>query len=68
MKHVGIKHLAVFGALVVSSTASAATYDTTAHYDYIRKLSLTDAQVDAQIQVDTITWTAPSVCSVRRPR
>jgi hypothetical protein len=55
MKYFAIKHIAVFAALVVSSTANAATYDYTEHYDYIRKPSLTDAQIDAQIQVDTVT-------------
>ena len=55
MKHVDIRHVVVFAALVVGSSAHAATYDYTAHYDYIRKPSLTNAQVDARIQVDTAT-------------
>jgi hypothetical protein len=37
MKTVAIKHIAVFAALVLSSAANAATYDYTAHYDYVRK-------------------------------
>jgi hypothetical protein len=53
MKHVAIKHLAVFAALVLSSAAHAATYDYTAHYDYVRKPSLPDAAIDSQLQVDT---------------
>jgi hypothetical protein len=55
MKHAAIKHIAVLAAIVVSSAASAVTYDYTEHYVYIRKPSLTNAQIDAQIQVDTIT-------------
>jgi hypothetical protein len=55
MKRTDIKHIVVFAALVLSSTANAATYDYTAHYDYIRKPSLANAQVDARIQVDTAT-------------
>jgi hypothetical protein len=55
MKHVAIKHTAVFAAIVVSSAANAANYDYIEHYVYIRKPSLTNAQIDAQIQVDTIT-------------
>jgi hypothetical protein len=55
MKRTDIRHIVVFAALVLSSTANAATYDYTAHYDYIRKPSLTNAQVDARIQVDTAT-------------
>jgi hypothetical protein len=55
MKHVAIKHLAVFAALVVSSAANAATYDYTSHYDYILRPPLPNAQIDAQIQADTVT-------------
>jgi hypothetical protein len=55
MKHIAIKHIAVFAALVVSSAANAATYDYTSHYDYILKPPLPDAQIDAQIQADTVT-------------
>jgi hypothetical protein len=42
MKHVAIKHTAVFAAIVVSSAASAATYDYTEHFVYIRRPSLTN--------------------------
>ena len=55
MKTVAIKHIAVFAALVLSSAANAATYDYTAHYDYVRKPELPDAQIDAQLQADTVT-------------
>ncbi|SDT37855.1 hypothetical protein [Bradyrhizobium canariense] len=56
MKYVAIKHIALFAALVVvTSAANAATYDYTAHYDYVRKPSLSNAQIDAQLQVDTAT-------------
>jgi hypothetical protein len=53
MKYVALKPAAVFAALVLSSAAHAATYDTTAHYDDIRKPALSDAQSDAQLQADT---------------
>jgi hypothetical protein len=53
MKHTNIKHLVVFAALVVSSTANAATYDTTAHYDDIHRPAFAKAQADAQLQQDT---------------
>jgi hypothetical protein len=51
MKYIAIRHIAVFAALLLSSAADAATY--TAHYDYVRKPSLPDAAIDAQIQADT---------------
>ena len=54
MKHLALKHIAVCAALIVSSAANAATYDYTSHYDDIRKPSLPDAQIDAQIQADTV--------------
>jgi hypothetical protein len=54
MKHLTLKHIAVFAALVASSAAHAASYDYTEHYNYIGKSSLADAQVDAQIQADTV--------------
>jgi hypothetical protein len=55
MKYVAIRNIAVFAALVLSSAASAATYDYTSHYDYVRKPSLPDAEIDAQLQADTVT-------------
>jgi hypothetical protein len=55
MKHVAISRIAVCALLVVSSAANAATYGYNAHFDYIRKPALTDAQTDAQIQADTVT-------------
>jgi hypothetical protein len=53
MKTIAVKHIAVFAALVLSAAASAATYDYTAHYDYVRQPSLTNA--DAQLQADTVS-------------
>jgi hypothetical protein len=55
MKYPAIKPVAVFAALVLSPAANAATYDYTAHYDYVGKPSLTDAEIDTQIQADTVT-------------
>jgi hypothetical protein len=55
MKHLALTRIAVCAALVMSSAAHAATYDYTSHYDYIRKPALPDAQIDAQIQADTVT-------------
>jgi hypothetical protein len=55
MKHVAISRIAVCALLVVSSAANAATYGYNAHFDYIRKPALTDAQGDARIQADTVT-------------
>jgi hypothetical protein len=54
MKYFAIKPIAVFAALVLSSAANAATYDYTAHFDYVGKPALSDAQIDSQIQVDTV--------------
>jgi hypothetical protein len=54
MKHSVTKTVALFAALVVSTAASAATYDYTAHYDYIRKPQLSNAQIDSQIHEDTV--------------
>jgi hypothetical protein len=62
MKTVAIKHVAVFAALVLSSAANAATYDYTAHYDYVRKPSLPDAQ----LQADTVTAVAVQAAAARR--
>jgi hypothetical protein len=53
MKHIALKPLTLLAALVLSSTAHAATYDYTAHYDDMRKPELPNAQSDAQLQVDT---------------
>jgi hypothetical protein len=55
MKHVAIKHIAVFAALAVSSAANAATYNYTENYTYIRKPVISNAQKDAQLQEDTVT-------------
>ncbi len=55
MKHVDIRHIVVFAALVLGSTANAATYDYTAHYDDIHRPALAKAQVDPQLQEDTAT-------------
>jgi hypothetical protein len=54
MKHVVITRIAVFALLVASSAANAATYGYNAHFDYISKPALTDAQSDARIQADTV--------------
>jgi hypothetical protein len=48
-----IAHIASIAALLAGSPASAASYDYTAHYDYIGKLALADAAIDGQLQVDT---------------
>jgi hypothetical protein len=55
MKPIAIKPIAVFAALAVCSAANAATYDYTSHYSYVFKPALSDAQIDAQIQVDTVS-------------
>jgi hypothetical protein len=54
MKRSAIKHVALFAALVVSSAANAANYEYTAHYDYIRRPQLSNAQIDSQIHEDTV--------------
>ena len=54
MKHLAIRHAALFAALVVSTAANAATYDYTEHYVYVRKPQLSDAQIDPQMQADTV--------------
>jgi hypothetical protein len=54
MKYSVIKHVALFAALVVSTAANAANYDYTEHYDYVRKPQLSNAQIDLQIQEDTV--------------
>jgi hypothetical protein len=54
MKHSAIRHVALLAALVVSTAANAATYDYTEHYVYIRKPQLSDAQIDPQMQADTV--------------
>jgi hypothetical protein len=55
MKYVAIGPIAVLAALMLGSAANAATYDTTAHYNYVRKPALPDAQIDSQLQADTVT-------------
>ena len=55
IRRIAIKHIALFAALAVSASANAATYDYTEHYVYIRKPPLTDAQIDTQIEADTIS-------------
>jgi hypothetical protein len=54
IKHITIKQVAVFAALVVSSAANAENSGYTENYNYIRKPALTDAQFDAQLQADTV--------------
>jgi len=46
------------GSLLAASSASAATYDYTLHFDYIGKPALADSQVDPQLQADTATCDA----------
>lgn len=53
MTSVAVARIALFAALLTSSAASAATYDYTAHYDYVGKPALADAAIDNQLQVDT---------------
>jgi len=48
-----ISNVTLFAALLICSSASAATY--TAHYDYVGKPALDDAAVDAQLESDTAT-------------
>src|SRR6202020_1458195 len=48
MKHVVIKHIALFAALVISSAANAGAYDYTSHYSYVGKPPLANAQLDDQ--------------------
>ena len=55
MKHFAIKPIAIIAALVAGSAANAASYDYTAHFDYIFKPALSDAQTDPQLQTDTVT-------------
>ena len=50
-----IASIALLAAHVVSSAANAASYDYTAHYTHIGKPALTNAQIDAQLQADTVT-------------
>ena len=54
MKYSSIKTVALFAALAVSTAASAANYDYTEHYDYIRKPQLSHAQIAPQIHEDTV--------------
>jgi hypothetical protein len=53
MTRMTIAHIAAIAALLVSTAASAATYDYTAHFDYVGKPVLPDAAIDGQLQVDT---------------
>jgi hypothetical protein len=55
MKHIALKHIALIAALIVGSAAHAANYNYTADYDYVFKPALSDAQIDPQIQADTVT-------------
>jgi len=55
MKSAAIKTIAVFAALVLSSAASAATYNFTAHFDYVSRRALPDTAIDSQLQADTVT-------------
>jgi len=55
MKYFVIKPVAVFAALVLGSAANAATYETTAHYDHVGKPALADAEIDSQLQTDTVS-------------
>jgi hypothetical protein len=55
MTRMTIARMASIAALLVSTAASAATYDYTAHYDYVGKPALPDAAIDGQLQADTET-------------
>jgi hypothetical protein len=55
MKKPAITSIALLAALVVSSAANAASNDYTAHYTHIGKPALANAQIDAQLQADTVT-------------
>jgi hypothetical protein len=54
-KQFAVKPIALLAALVAGSVANAASYDYTAHYDYVPKPALTDQFEDAQLQADTTT-------------
>ena len=54
MKRSTITSIVLFAALVVGSAACGASYDYTAHYRYVGKPGLPDAQFDAQLQADTV--------------
>ena len=51
MKPVVLESIILCTALVIGASANAATY--TAHYDFVAKPSLSNDQIDAQLQVDT---------------
>lgn len=53
MTSVVVKRVALFAVLLISSAASAGTYDYTVRYDYVGKPVLADAAIDGQLQVDT---------------
>jgi hypothetical protein len=53
MNRKSIRNATLFAALLICSSAGAATY--TAHYDYVAKPALDDAAVDAQLDSDTAT-------------
>jgi hypothetical protein len=53
MARMTIAHVAAIAALLVSTAASATTYDYTEHYDYVGKPALPDAASDNRLQADT---------------
>lgn len=61
MKHLAIKHVALIAGLLAASSASAANYHYTAHFDYIGKPALAASQVDAQTQIDSAACDAAVV-------
>jgi hypothetical protein len=58
MTRITIARVLSIAALLASSAASAATYDDTAHYDYVGKPALSDAAIDGQLQVATASCDA----------
>jgi hypothetical protein len=54
MKYSAIKTVALFAALAVSTAASAANYDYTEHYDYIRNAQIAPQIHEATVACDNI--------------
>jgi hypothetical protein len=53
MTFITIARVAAIAGLLASSAANAASYDYTAHYDYVGKPALADAAIYNQLQLDT---------------
>jgi hypothetical protein len=52
MTRLAIQNAALHAALLIGGAANAATYHYTDHWDYIRKLALSDAEFDSRLQAD----------------